>query len=175
MKAFGTWALALAIGLMTSTLATAAVKVQLSDVHICCGACVKGIQNAVKDAGEAKVDIDRDGGSVTIETENDATAQKVVDAIAAAGYHGSSDHATIKVKEDAGAPSGKVTRLKLGGIHNCCGGCTNAIRDAVKGVSGVQADTLTNRATEFVVEGDFEAAEVIKALYAAGFHAKVAK
>lgn len=172
MRIIGTGTMGIALSLMLVTAASAEVKVQLSDVHICCGACVKGIQKAVEGI-DVTVDIDRDGGSVKIDAKDDATAQKAVDAIAAAGYHGSSDHKTIKMKEDA-VPAGKVKRLTVSNVHNCCGGCTNAIRDAFKGVPGVQADTLKNKATEFVIEGDFSAADVVKALYAAGFHAKVA-
>lgn len=172
MKMIGTWALACALSFGLSGFASAEVKVQLSDVHICCGACVTGIQKAVKEI-DAKVEIDRNGGIVKIDAKDDATAQKAVDAIAAAGFHGTSDHKTIKMK-DAAVPAGKVKRLTVSGLHNCCAGCTNAIRDAVKGVAGIQADTLKNKATEFVIEGDFSAADVVKALYAAGFHAKVA-
>lgn len=163
--------LAIALSFALASAAFAEVKVQLSDVHICCGACVKGIQKAVDGLG-ATVDIDRDGGSVKITAANEAAAQKVVDAITAAGYHGASDNDKVKVKDESGAAGGAVKRLKVGGVHNCCGGCANAIRDAIKGVPGVKGDDLKSKATEFVVEGDFNAAEVIKALYAAGFHAK---
>jgi len=174
MKTIGTCILTLALTAGLAGVAAAEVKVQLSDVHICCGACVRGIQKAVEGT-TAKVDIDRDGGSVKIEAATEAEAQKVVDALAAAGFHGSSDHKTVVMKDVSGVPSGKVNRIQLGGIHNCCLGCTNAIKDAVKGVPGVQEDTLKNRETEFVVEGDFSAADVVKALTAAGFHVKVLK
>jgi copper chaperone CopZ len=173
MKMIGTWIVALVALLSGLEIASADVKLQLSDVHVCCGACVRGIQNAVKGI-DAKVDIDRDGGAVQIEAKDEATAQKVVDAIAAGGFHGTSNNDKVKMKDDSGVTAGKVKRLKLGSVHNCCTGCTNAIRDAFKGVSGVTTDSLTNKATVFVVEGDFDAAEVVKALYAAGFHVKVA-
>ena len=168
--AFGLMAL-LALTSGAELAVAADVKLQLNDVHICCGACVRGIEAAVKGI-DAKVEVDRDGGAVRIHAKSEALAQQIVDAIAAAGYHGESDHGTIKMKLDANVPSGKVKRLKLGGIHNCCQGCTNAIVDAFNGVPGVQAHTLKNKQTEFVIEGDFDAGEVIKAIYAAGFHAK---
>lgn len=172
MRMIATGLVALLAVVSSVELANAAdVKLQLNDVHICCGACVRGIQAAIKGI-DATVEVDRDGGAVRISAPSEDKARQVVDAIAAAGYHGESDHATIKMKNDSGAPSGKVKRLKLGGIHNCCQGCTNAIVDAFTGVPGVQAHTLKNKQTEFVIEGDFDAGEVIKAIYAAGFHAK---
>ena len=174
MKMLASWSLALVLGLCFAPVASADVALQLSDVHICCGACVKGIQKAV-DGLPGKVDIDRDGGQVKIAAADAAAAQKIVDAIAAAGYHGESDNPQIAMKNDSGAPAGTVTKLKVSGVHNCCQGCTNAIRDAFKGVAGVQNDTLKNRATEFEIDGNFDAQAVVKALHAAGFHVKVTK
>ncbi|MBL8826656.1 MAG: hypothetical protein JNM18_06685 [Planctomycetaceae bacterium] len=174
MRVVATWMIAGIVLLASASLARAEVKLQLNDVHICCGACVRSIQAAV-DGLDAKVEIDRDGGAVRISAKDEAAAQKVVDGLAAAGFHGESDHDKIKMKDDSGVTAGKVKRLKLAGVHNCCQGCTNAIRDAFRGVEGVSTDTLTNKATEFVVEGDFDAAAVVMALYAAGFHVKAAK
>ena len=72
-------------------------------------------------------------------------------------------------------PKGTVTRLELVGIHNCCGGCTKAIKRALASVKGVQADTVKPKQTSFVVEGEFKAAEVIETVFNAGFHCDVKK
>jgi copper chaperone CopZ len=171
MRFVGTAITAVALVSLAS-IASAEVTVKLEGVHICCGACVKGINAA---AGTAKVDVDKDGASVTIHAADNAAAQKVVDALAAAGYHGESDSKEVTMKNDSGAPSGKVTKLTVTGIHNCCGGCAKAIVSAVKDVEGVQAPDLKGKVTTFTVEGNFDAAKLIEALYDAGFHAKVAK
>ncbi len=162
----------LMIGLLTASTAMADVTVKLSDVHLCCGACVRGIENAVKDL-KSTVSIDKDLGTVTVKAADAAAAQQAVDAIAAAGYHGESDNATTKMKSDSGAPSGNVKRVSVSGVHNCCGGCAKAIVEAVKSVKGAAVGPLAGRATTFVVEGDFSAADLVKSLNGAGFHVKV--
>src|SRR6185295_2991863 len=108
-----------------------------------------------------------------ITAKDAASAQKAVDALAAAGYHGKTDNAEIVMKDNSGAPEGKVTRLEITGIHNCCDACTEDIEKAVKGVAGVKSDTAKAKVTTFAVEGDFDAKAVVKALNDAGFHATV--
>jgi copper chaperone CopZ len=79
------------------------------------------------------------------------------------------------VKDDSGARPGKVKSLTVTGAHNCCGACCRAIKATVKKVEGVQEDTAMPKEKTFTVSGDFDAAELVKALNAAGFHVKVAK
>jgi len=61
------------------------------------------------------------------------------------------------------------------GVHNCCGNCCKAIKETVKKVEGVKSDTAKPKENTFEVTGDFDAAELVKALNAAGFHVKVKK
>ena len=96
-----------------------------------------------------------------------------LDALAAKGFHGETDNATIKIKDDSGVTAGKVTSLKLTGIHDCCGSCNKAIKTAIKSVDGVKRDTARAKNNRLTVDGNFDAAEVVKALNAAGFHVKV--
>jgi copper chaperone CopZ len=149
--------------------------VKIKDVHLCCGQCVNAINKAVAGIDGLKAACDRDNGTVTFEAKDLATAQKGVDAIAGAGYHGTVEADNPKFPETKDIPEGKVKSLKLDGVHNCCGGCTMAVSEAVKSVEGVAANTLKARQKAFEVTGDFEAAAVIKALNAAGFHVTVAK
>ena len=65
--------------------------------------------------------------------------------------------------------------VALAGIHNCCPQCCKTIKATVKKVSGVTDDTATPRKDSFEVTGDFDAAELVKALNDAGFHVKVKK
>ena len=81
----------------------------------------------------------------------------------------------MTIKDDSGAAAGKVQSLKLTGVHNCCGACCKAIKSTVKKVDGVKADTAKPKESSFEVTGDFDAAELVKALNAAGFHAKIEK
>ncbi len=70
-------------------------------------------------------------------------------------------------------PTGKVKSLSLTNLHNCCGACTKAIKTAVKSVAGVSGDTAKPKEADFEVTGDFDAAELVKALNTAGFHVQI--
>jgi copper chaperone CopZ len=60
-------------------------------------------------------------------------------------------------------------------VHNCCGKCNTAITNAVKSVDGVKSNSAKAGKSTFVVTGDFDVQELVKALNAAGFHVKVKK
>lgn len=151
----------------------AETKVVVNDVHLCCGACVKGVGAALKGVEGVKPACDKDAHTVTLTATDDATAQKAIDALAAAGYHGSPDNAAVKFKVESNVPSGKVKTLSLAGAHNCCGACCKAIKATVKKVAGVTGDTAQPKNKDFEVTGDFDAAAVVKALNDAGFHVQV--
>jgi periplasmic mercuric ion binding protein len=165
---------ALFVGLWM-TLASAAwaeTTVEVSGLHNCCGTCLKGISKAITAAG-ATAQIGAGDDTVTIVAPDQATAQKAVDALAAAGYHGVVKGAGIVMKDDSGAPAGKVAKLEVSGAHNCCKGCSIAIADACKEVTGVSSTTIKPKEKSFTVEGSFDAQALIKALNDAGFHVKV--
>ena len=63
----------------------------------------------------------------------------------------------------------------MAGVHNCCGACTKAIKKALASVKGVTADTVKSKETSFVVEGDFNARQVARALHKVGFHVTLKK
>jgi mercuric ion binding protein len=86
-----------------------------------------------------------------------AAAQRALDAIAGAGFHGGTDDAHLAMKAVSRVPRGRVKRLKVSGVHNCCDLCCE----------------VTPGATAFEVTGDFQAAAVVQALNAAGFGAQV--
>jgi copper chaperone CopZ len=153
----------------------AETKVELKGVHLCCGGCVKGVADAIKSVDGAKAVCDRPSKTVTITAPDDATAQKALDALAAAGYTGDTGNKELTIKDDSDAPPGKVQSLTLTGVHNCCQACCKAIKAAVKKVDGVKDDTAKPKSDTFEVTGDFDAGEVVKALSAAGFHVKVKK
>jgi mercuric ion binding protein len=159
--------------LVLGAAALAETKVEVKKVHLCCGACVKGVATALKGLDGASGVCDRENGTVTITATDDATAQKAIDALAAAGYHGDIDSKTLSIKDETNVPKGKVTSLSLNNTHNCCKACANAIKKTVKSVAGVTGDTTEPKKAGFEVTGDFDAAAVVKALNAAGFHVQV--
>jgi periplasmic mercuric ion binding protein len=160
---------------MLGAVALAETKVEVGNVHLCCPACVKGVAAALKDVEGVKGVCNQKAKTVTITAADDATAQKGIDALAAAGYHGELETKAVHFPHDSGATSGKVSTVTVIGIHNCCGACNKAIKTAVKKVPGVTGDTAKPKEESFDVTGDFETTELIHALHAAGFHAKVKK
>jgi copper chaperone CopZ len=169
---------ALAIGtlLLASTEALAAdTKVELKDTHLCCPQCVRAVDGILKKIDGVTGKCDQKAGTVTITAKDDATAQKALDALAAGGFHGTTDNKDLKIKDDSGVKKGKVKTLTLEGVHNCCGQCTKGIAAALGKVDGVTGNTAKARGDSFDVTGDFEAQDVVKALNAAGYHVKVKK
>ncbi len=159
--------------LLVVSAAQAETKVTLSELHLCCGACVKAVEKAVGSVDGAAVAVDKNAGTAAITAGDDATVQKAVDAVAAAGFHAKSDNENISMKDDSGAKAGNVKRLELTGVHNCCGGCNTAIKKALATVDGIEANTAKPKQTSLVVEGDFDAAALVKALNNFGFHVQV--
>lgn len=159
---------------LSATACKADTKVEVKGVHLCCGACVNAVNKVLKDAGvEGKSD--RASGTVTFTASDEQAAQKVLNALAEAGFHGDTGSKTLAIKEDSGATAGKVKTVTITGVHNCCQSCCRGIKATLKKVDGVTGDTAKPKVTTFEVTGDFDTAELIKALNAAGFHAKVEK
>ena len=61
------------------------------------------------------------------------------------GYVGTEHILLGLIKEDSGVAKGKVKTLAVTDVHNCCGACTKSIKDAVKKVEGVTANTVKPR------------------------------
>jgi len=168
-------ATSLCILLTLGATAQAETKVELKGVHLCCGACVNAVNKILKGVDGVTGVCDQKGKKVTITAPDNETAQKALDALAAGGFHGDTGNKDLAMKEDSGVSTGKVNKLKVVGIHNCCNSCTRDIKNALKKVDGVKEDTAASRKNSFEVTGDFDAAQVIKALNEAGYHAKVEK
>jgi copper chaperone CopZ len=154
---------ALAIGGMTTTTALAA-EATLSNVHVCCNSCKKGINTAVEGAG-AKARIDKT--TVTVTADDEAGVKKAVDALLAAGYYGDGATTTAAAPSDAKAKS-----VTVEGVHLCCGKCVTAFNKAVTAAGVTKTDAAKNAKT-VVVEGDVSPKDVLDALHKAGFNATV--
>jgi copper chaperone CopZ len=151
----------------------AEAKVELTDVHLCCANCVKSVAGILKDIPGVEGKCDQKKKTVTITASDDKTAQKALDALAKGGFHGKTENKGLAIKDDSGAKKGKVQSVTVTGIHNCCNACNNAIKGVLQKVDGVKANTAAPKKDSFDVTGDFDAAELVKALNDAGFHVKV--
>lgn len=167
--------LRLAFAFFSALLIAQADEVKLAEVHLCCGGCVKGAEKAVAKIGGATATVDKDAGTVTIAAASKLILQQAVASLQAAGYYGKSSDATLQPAATARIPDGKVQKLKIEGVHLCCGKCLTAVQKAVGRVAGVKANTAEKNAATFEVTGDFSAKDVFAELNKSGLSGKVAK
>ena len=149
------------------------VTAKISNVHLCCDKCVKGVDTALTSVPGVKATCDKDASTVQLTGADKATVQKAADALVAAGYFGTSDD--VKLEAATGAKGEKVQTLKVSGVHLCCAKCVKAVDKAIKSVPGVTGQTATKGAESFDVTGDFNDQEVFAALQKAGLTGKAAK
>ena len=168
----GLTALAAGLVVVLGGAVAAETKVELKGVHLCCGACVKGVATALKGVEGVTAKCDRPKSTVSLTATDEAAARKALDALGAAGYFGESSDKALTIKPGA-ASAGKVKTVTLAGVHNCCGRCNSAIKAAVKKAAGVTGETVKVNAETFTVTGDFSPEDVVKSLNAAGFNATV--
>jgi copper chaperone CopZ len=148
-------------------------EVELRGVHLCCQGCVNAANAALRSVEGVDSRCDMENRIVTLTAGEESAAREALDALAAAGFYGASDNPNLAMKPVGNVPKGKVTRVTVSGIHNCCGPCCRAIRGAVSAVDGVTGDTAEPGATTFEVTGDFRPADLVEELNAAGFSARV--
>ena len=166
--------LTLVVTAALAAFAQAETTVKLTGVHLCCNSCVKGADKAVTSVSGATSASDKDGGTVTITAADDATAQKAVDALVAAGYFGKSENPAIKVSAETGAKDAKVSALTVNDVHLCCPKCVKAVNAALGEVKGVASNNAEKGAKTFEIKGDFNPKDVAGSLQKAGLTGKVA-
>jgi periplasmic mercuric ion binding protein len=149
------------------------VEMELTGVHLCCWGCVNAADNALTSVEGVDSRCDMEHGTITITASDGIVAQQGLDALALAGFYGHSNDDHLAMRAVSDIPPGKVKNLNVSGIHNCCGPCCQAIREAIATVEGITDDTAKPGATSFEVTGDFHAPDVVKALNRAGFSARV--
>jgi len=160
---------------MVFSVRAADVSGKLTDVHLCCQSCVKGVQAAVGKVQGVTVKADKDEGTVTLSGADQASVQKAADALVAAGYYGKISDGSVKLHPETGATGKKVKSLKVEGVHLCCGKCVTSVNEALGSVAGVKGNTATKNAESFEVTGDFRDKEVFDALHKSGLSGHVAK
>ena len=167
MKLFLT-SIAAAFALVLSVQAETTAKI--SDVHLCCDSCVKGVQKAIATVPGVTAVADKDSSTITLTGPDKAAVQKGADALTGAGYFGSSSDVTIDAS--TGAKNVKMQTLTINNTHICCGKCVKAIDKAVKSVPGVTSQNAAKGNTSFTVTGDFNDKEVFDALQKTGLTGK---
>src|SRR5437764_4836171 len=110
----------LAAGSLATFSLQAETTTKISDVHLCCQSCVKGVDKALAETKDVTATVDKDAGTVTLTGPDKASVQKAADALVAAGYFGKSSNKEIKLASNTGAQDKKVESMKLEGVHLCC-------------------------------------------------------
>ncbi len=153
----------------------AAEKVELKSVHMCCDGCADEVAAILgKVEGVSGVSTDKKAKSAAFTAADAKAAQRALDALAEGGFHGDAGKDKgFAFKDDSGVKAGTVKALTVTGFHNSCGGCVKSFREAIKDVKGVTGDNAKSKVTTAQVTGEFDAAELVKALNKAGFHVKV--
>jgi copper chaperone CopZ len=160
-------AMASACSLAVSARA-ADVTVTLTDVHLCCQSCVKGVAKAVANVNGLTAKADQDAETVTLTGPDTDTVQKGADALVAAGFFGKSSDPMIKLIAETGAKNQTVTSIKIEGLHLCCGKCVKVVNEVLGTVSGVTGNTAAKGAKSFEVTGNFNDKAVFDALQKEG-------
>jgi copper chaperone CopZ len=156
------------VAMFSLTARAADTNVTLSDVHLCCGSCVTNANNVLAGVAGAKGTCDRTAHTIAITAPDQATAQKAVNALVAAGFFGKSSDSAIKVEALSGAKDGKVQTLEVAGVHLCCNSCVTAVKGVLGKVDGVTGNSVVQKAPTFNVTGDFSAKQLFEELNKAG-------
>jgi copper chaperone CopZ len=165
----------LATAAMLVSARAADVTTKITDVHLCCQACVTGAQKALSaSAPSVKAVVDKDGETITLTGTDIPSVQKAADGLVKAGYFGQSSNPDIKLNADTGAKGQEVKTLDISDVHICCASCAKAVTNAVLAVPGVKATTgVVKNAKTFQVTGDFKDSDALAALQKAGLTGKV--
>lgn len=175
MTKFVVLAAAVALLAWAAPARAAETKVELKSVHMCCPGCAEAVGDTLKKVeGVTGVSVEQKAGTARFTAADAKAAQKALDALAAEGFHGDTGGAKdFAFKDDSGVKAGQVKSLTVTGFHNSCPGCVKSFRAAIKDVKGVTGENAKPRVSTCEVTGDFDAAELVKALNKAGFHVKV--
>jgi copper chaperone CopZ len=159
----------------TAGLFAAETKVTIEKTHMCCGKCEKGAVTGAESVKDAKVTASKADKNIVIVAKDEKSAQAAVDALAKAGYHGEiKGDKNLKWPADQGGSAGaKQQTVTVSGFHNCCNSCATPINKAIAATKGATAPKVEKNQTEVTVSGNFDSAELVKNLNAAGYHVSV--
>jgi len=164
---------ALAICLTAGMVSAGEYKV--TGAHNCCGACSKAITEALTSVeGVTDIVAKPKTTEISFSAPDNKTARKAVNKLGFAGFHGKvTGGKNVKYNEKAvRVEAGKVDKLTLVGVHNCCPGCSKAVDAAIEKVEGVKGHKYTKNKKGVIVTGEFDALALVNSLNEAGFHVR---
>ncbi|MFN0196657.1 MAG: cation transporter [Planctomycetaceae bacterium] len=156
-----------------------AAEVTVKGVHLCCGACVDGVNEALTGIdGVSDVVCDRNTKVVAFKATDDDAAERGIEALSKGGFFGTAKHGKKDLPfPDAGAKKDATTAtITFTGVHLCCGACVKDAHTAVKDVKGVSKVDVDREAGSVTLTGtDIVETEALAALNKGGFYGKVAE
>lgn len=171
--------LTLAVAIMAFPVAAQATDASLEGTHLCCGACVKAVANTLKKVeGVSGAKCDRAKKTVSFQATDAKTANKALQALVRAGFHGTAkvDGKAAKLRGQKIKAGTKAASASFRGAHLCCGQCVKAVQKAVKSVNGVSDVTVDRKKRTIKVSGNgIDVAAVVAALNKAGFSSRYVK
>ena len=163
--------------LLTTAGATFAGDVEITGVHLCCGACVRAVGATLGDVdGVSGAACDREEKTVTFTAEDDESAQAAIDALAEAGFHGAATHGEdeLEFPESGAEEDAKADSITVSNVHLCCPACVRAVAAAVNDVDGVNDASCDRENSTCSVSGsDISVEALVAALNEAGFNATI--
>lgn len=178
MKVFRITALSGLVLALAMTTANAG-DVTVKNVHVCCGACVKGAKKALGDVdGVSGANADRDSKTISFTATDEKSAQAGIKALAKAGFHGKAAHGdkVLAFPKSGAKKDAKSDSITLNGVHLCCMGCVRAAKKAVNDVKGVDVIDVDRKEKTVTLKGSgIKVAEAVAALNKAGFHGSLKK
>ena len=149
----------------------------LSDVHLCCGACVRALDKALGEVdGVKEVKVDQKKGQASFETDGRKALDEALKAVTLAGFFGQAqyDGRDIDLPSEPAEKDATADRATFEGVHLCCKGCAKAVTEAVKEHENVIAvDCDTKKGTVLFVGTEMQLSKLLDALHKAGFHGRL--
>ncbi len=167
-------------GMALTGAADPVVKIEVKNMHLCCGGCEGAATKAVEDGGGKEAKADKGTKTLTFTAKDEKVAQAALDKLAAAGFYGEVEKpfafkADSKTELPPKAKPVKVSSATFKGAHNCCEACNKALVEAIKSVEGVESEEAKAKEATFSVKGAFDPAALVKAVNAAGYHVTLDK
>ena len=148
-------------------------KVEVKNVHLCCGMCVKGVAAALKTVdGVADAKCDQKGKTVTFTTKDTKVTAAALKALVDAGYYGAATDDGKDVKLDTPKADDKADDVTVKGVHVCCKMCQTAINDLFKDAKVSYTGKDATKEVKISGKG-LDKAKVLETLQKAGFTGKV--
>jgi copper chaperone CopZ len=174
MRPFFTLTGGLAALLLLSSQAFAG-KVEVKNVHLCCGSCARAVGTALsKVEGVSEAKCDRPKRTVTFMARDDKAAAAGLKALINNGFYGAAtnDGKSLKAAAPTPAKGAKADTVVVKGVHVCCKSCQTAINKIFKDAKVTYTGKKVQKDVTVTGTG-LDKAGVLEALRKAGLNGTV--